>query len=589
MNLICDRVSFFKKVNLPNEIDSKYKNVGFSEDEATKLGELLKTYKLEEHFNFASLKYICDLEIYLTDNIMVTLILYLVEKSDYTFLKLFNEKLSEDIFAGNQFKKQIFLSMEQMEALQLTLEDISVYCQTIFEEANDINFYQKLSKFVNDKLFEDIRREFDSNPKREMNYLIIFGLQERNALYDFVEEFQGDSFEETLFLIQACFEISKTDKKFSHRISRDKLISKVDRNCKERDLLMGNYLNLLFILLLENDDEVIAEEINKISEEIRESNIESVIYLVYSKNGIIGNECAKCLYSIITQLSEKQIKKLKYPISHIYSLLEDSIFVEFCMPIISIIGIDESVDESDLILSRIEDNPKIILENLLQTTLEMNTHFDVGIKVIKLLYKKKKISSEIFDEYSFLRLLRICHRFEIDADFICNISIDLFLNVSDESIKKELYDYILSSIYDNYFYLLQEKVKYLAKDEPKLNEFNLELIKRNELHEKSRENLDFKPSEKNMNIYYEKEAERNRKINEEAEKQSVFYNLFSRQTILYGNKVQNKHIDDAGNLNLQVNEMKEMSHVMPVPVRFLNDPFFYKTEAAIILEGKLHD
>ncbi|MBC1991131.1 hypothetical protein HCJ33_14315, partial [Listeria seeligeri] len=129
--MICDRVSFFKKVNLPNEIDSKYKNVGFSEDEATKLGELLKTYKLEEHFNFASLKYICDLEIYLTDNIMVTLILYLVEKSDYTFLKLFNEKLSEDIFAGNQFKKQIFLSMEQMEALQLTLEDISVYCQTI--------------------------------------------------------------------------------------------------------------------------------------------------------------------------------------------------------------------------------------------------------------------------------------------------------------------------------------------------------------------------------------------------------------------------------------------------------------------------
>ncbi len=572
-------------MNLSDEINSKYKNIEFSEGEAIKLGELLKTYKLEENFNFAALKRICDSEIFLNDNIMMTLILCLIEKTDYSFLKLFNEKISEESFANNEFKKQIFLSMEKMEALQLMLEDILAYCQTIFEEVNDITFYQKLSQFVNDELFEDIRNEFDLKPKREMNYLVIFSLQNRNKLYEFIEQFQMDDFEETLFLIQACFEISKTDKEFPYGIIRDKLICKVDRYCNERDLLIGNYLNLLFMLFLENDDEFIAEEINKISDGLGELNIESVIQLVYREKRIIGNKCAECLYSLIIQLSDEKIEHLKYPISHIYSLLEDSIFVKFCMPILSIIGIEES----KLVFSRIENNPEIILNKLLQTTLKMNEYFDVAIKVIKLLYKKKKISSENFEENYFLRLLRIFHCYELDADFICNISIDLFLNASNENNKKELYDYILTSIYDNYFYLLQEKVEYRVMTEHKLKELNLELIERCKLHEKSRVNLDFKPSEKNMNIYYEKEAERNRKIKEDAEKLSVFYQLFSRQTILYGNKVQYKHIDDDGNLHMQVSEMKKMSHSMPIPVRFLNDPLFHKTETAIILEDKLHD
>ncbi|EAD2717694.1 hypothetical protein D2143_16150, partial [Listeria monocytogenes] len=65
--------------------------------------------------------------------------------------------------------------------------------------------------------------------------------------------------------------------------------------------------------------------------------------------------------------------------------------------------------------------------------------------------------------------------------------------------------------------------------------------------------------------------------------------LFSRQTVLYGNKVQNKHMDNDGNLHMQVSEMKEMSHSMPIPVRFINDPLFYKSETAMILEGKLYD
>ena len=64
---------------------------------------------------------------------MLSLIIYLIEKGDYSFLDLFNEKISEKSFADNEFKRQIFLSMEQVESLHLTLEDILGYCHTIFK------------------------------------------------------------------------------------------------------------------------------------------------------------------------------------------------------------------------------------------------------------------------------------------------------------------------------------------------------------------------------------------------------------------------------------------------------------------------
>jgi len=585
MDLISDRKSFFESMELPSDHVRNYKNVDFSDEDKAKLEEFHKKYNLDENFDFNILKSIYDSEFFLSDNIMTTFILYLVEKGEHSFIELFHKKISDNPYINNEFKRQIFLTMKQVLILKLTFEEILEYCQIIFKEVNDVTFYKNLSHFLEDELFKSIMNNFHLSPKRELNYLVIFGLENRNKLQDFVEKYQGIGFEETLFLVQACFEISKSDKNFSYRIVRNKLIRKVNKQCKESDLLIINYLNLLFVLLLDNEDEAIVEEIIKMSEELGELQIQSIVYLVYQEKGVIGEKCAECLYSIIIQSSSEQVEHLKYPISHIYSKLEDSIFVKFFMPILSIIGIEES----KLMFSRIENNPEIILNKLLQTTLKMNEHFDVAIKVIKLLYKKKKISSENFEEYYFLRLLRIFHCYELDADFICNISIDLFLNASNENNTKELYDYILTSIYDNYFYLLQEKVEYRVVTEPKLKELNLELIERCKLHEKSRVNLDFKPSEKNMNIYYEKEAERNRKINEDAEKLSVFYQLFSRQTILYGNKVQYKHMDDDGNLHMQVSEMKKMSHSMPIPVRFLNDPLFHKTETVIILEDKLHD
>ncbi len=130
--MIYDRISFFKEMNLTNEQISKYKNFKFTKDEVTQLEELIKVYKIERHFNFSDIKKICNSEIFLGDNIMLSLIIYLIEKGDYSFLDLFNEKYQKNLLQIMNLKDKFFLSMEQVESLHLTLEDILGYCHTIF-------------------------------------------------------------------------------------------------------------------------------------------------------------------------------------------------------------------------------------------------------------------------------------------------------------------------------------------------------------------------------------------------------------------------------------------------------------------------
>lgn len=584
-DLVSDRRTFFEALNLSKESTRKYENVNFSEEDKVKLEEIQNYYNFEEEFDYTVLKSICESEPFLSNSIMTTFILYLVEKSKESFLGLFRKGISSDFYINNEFRMKILLSMEQVEGLKLTSEDVVSYCHTIFQEENDITFYQKLSKFITDDLFENIVTMFSLESKREMNYLVIFAFQDRGKLQEIVEKTQGQNFEEMLFLIQACFESSKISKEFPTRMVKMKILSKIDYQWEEIDLLINHYSNLLFTLIIDSEDEQLAEEIRRISEMINQLQLRNIVYLVYGEKRKISHRCAECLYLIISKASDDEIGDLRYPISHIYALLEESLFIVLLVPIISIIDIQES----DPIFTRILNNPESVMHRLLKMILDRDEHFDLAIKIIKLLYKKGETFISTIEEKDFLRFLRINHSFELDADFICNIAIELFLKTSNQLIKQELCEYILSSIYDNYFYLLEEKVAILINEEPELKKLNSELVLRNKLHEKSRINPDFKPSEKNMNTYFEKKAERERKIMEEADKQSALLNLFSRQTILYGHKIQYKQIDEEGNLHTQISEMKEMNHSVPIPVRFINDPVFLSVERAVVMEDKLYD
>lgn len=102
-------------------------------------------------------------------------------------------------------------------------------------------------------------------------------------------------------------------------------------------------------------------------------------------------------------------------------------------------------------------------------------------------------------------------------------------------------------------------------------------------------NPDFRPSVKRMEQYYEKRADQNRKIQEEAKERSVFRNLFQSQTILYGHKVRSYYQEDTGDLHEQENIMNKMEYSIPLPTRFIFDPLFHQKELYSISKGFLND
>lgn len=171
-DLVSDRRTLFEALNLSNESISKYKNIKFSEEDKVKLEEIQNSFSFEYEFDYTTLKSIYDSEPFLSNSIMTTFILYLVEKSKESFLGLFRKGISSDLYINTEFRMTILLSMEQVERLELTSEDVQSYCNTIFTEENDITFYKKFSRFINDKLFESITNIFSLEPELPCNFCL---------------------------------------------------------------------------------------------------------------------------------------------------------------------------------------------------------------------------------------------------------------------------------------------------------------------------------------------------------------------------------------------------------------------------------
>lgn len=578
-----DRVGFLKLMSFSDGTINKYKNIIFSEEDSKKLEELINNYDLKKQFDIKLLKRICETEYFsLSSDIMTTLIIYLVERTGYSFFTIFSEEISVDQFNNNELKKQVFLTMDQTDLLSLSLQDVFQYCLVIFEKTNDILFYQRFSKLIDDELFAEIINDFLSEPKKEMNHLVIFCLQNKDRLKTFVENYHGESFEVVLFLVQACLELASIDREFTYKVVNEKIITKIDNNWDEI-ILVNNYLRLLFTLLLDQNDENLLEEINRMITEFKSWDPKSIIYLAFGKKKRISKDGAEGLCSIIFTLPEEQTKGLKHEIDYICSCVEDSHFMRFYLPILSVIG----VDEKGKTFSRIEDNLKMYSSALIKIVCKVENYFTTALNILKILYEKEEIHTSDFEEKYFLKFLKSCHNFIPDANFVCNMSIDLYLASSDSSVKSVLYKYIESSICDNYFYLLQNKVAELNSSS--LRKLDTELKSRKEIYEKSWSNPDLQPSEKNMDIYYEAKSEFNRKLNEEAEKESVLSQLIQKQTILYGNKIQYKQFDEEGNLHSQVNKMKEVSQSTYIPIRFINDPLFFQLERQLVIGVNLYD
>lgn len=570
-------------MGLSSDVFKKYEYTKFSGEDSIVMDQISNSIKDKEVFNTHTLEDIHKSYGLLEEDILITLILYLLEITDSSILELFNNEFSSNKYFEVELKRNVIHSLKRIKNYELNFEETKKLCLEIYNlESDNISLYIVLSKMVNDELLELIIQDFQIKPKKEMNYLLVFALKSRKILNNFIKEFNSENYEQILLVILSCLEISKTDSEFAFIITKQKLICKMDIQW-DSVYLINNYLLLLFTLLLNNENEILEEEIEYIVNNFKRWRLDSIVFLLYRNREKINKSCSASLYSLFEKTSNNDINNLKHSVSCIYSALSDGVFSEFMLPVLSIVGLDNGKE----ILTRIQKKLDFFLDIIIKETIDMRANFKISLKVLKSLYLGNKLLVIAIDENSYIKLLRMFHYYELDGVFVCNIAIDLLLGTAKPKIQKELYNYIISSIYDNYFYILYDKV--INMTDSKLDELKVELKNRKCIREISMSNPDFKPSEKNMNIYFEKQAEMNRKLHERAEKLSIFANLFSKQTILYGNKVQYKHFSEEGEPITEISEMHELSYSMPIPVRYNNDPLFYQYELNSILEVESND
>ena len=146
--------------------------------------------------------------------------------------------------------------------------------------------------------------------------------------------------------------------------------------------------------------------------------------------------------------------------------------------------------------------------------------------------------------------------------------------------KDFFFEYCLAHIYVNYSGTLLEKAsEYTGKND----EYKLDLANRLiEYHESYKKKIqlgymdkDFMPPIERQRIYQKTRLEQNQKINEQAEKNSVFASIFPSRKMKYGRRVAYVQTAKQGELFYQVNEYFQHKYKMELPSSFVNEPVKY--------------
>lgn len=168
--------------------------------------------------------------------------------------------------------------------------------------------------------------------------------------------------------------------------------------------------------------------------------------------------------------------------------------------------------------------------------------------------------------------------FTFNEERIVNLVFSISAFIKDKDF---FFEYCRDNIYVNYAGKLIENAFIYAKSE---NEYQSDLACRLvEYHEFFKkkiqlgyEDKDFIPPIERQRIYQELRFEQNRKINEQAEKNSVFANIIQSRKMKYGKRVAFVQINRNGEFCYNVSEYENHIVKRELPCDFINDPIKYK-------------
>ncbi|MEY8335662.1 hypothetical protein AALB53_21645 [Lachnospiraceae bacterium 47-T17] len=164
--------------------------------------------------------------------------------------------------------------------------------------------------------------------------------------------------------------------------------------------------------------------------------------------------------------------------------------------------------------------------------------------------------------------------FTINEKRIIKLTFGISSYIKDKDF---FYEYCRDNIYVNYSGALVEKAYNYVESENeyqsdlacRLIEYHKSYIKKIQL---GYEDKDFMPSTERQRRYQELRFEQNRKINEKAEKNSVFANIFPIRKMKYGKRFAFIQILKKGEYCYKVSEYAHHTMQVELPRSFMNDP-----------------
>lgn len=168
--------------------------------------------------------------------------------------------------------------------------------------------------------------------------------------------------------------------------------------------------------------------------------------------------------------------------------------------------------------------------------------------------------------------------FTINEKRIADLTFAVAAYIKDKDF---FFYYCRDNIYVNYSGILMETVQnYMGSN----NEYQLDLADRFIEYHKSYINKiqlgyqdkDFMPSTERQRIYQELRLEQNSKINERAEKNSIFASIFPARKMKYGKRFAFVQIVKKGEFYYKVSEYAHHTMQIELPRSFINDPMMHR-------------
>lgn len=574
--------------NCNYELIDYFEQTSLDDDELEILEKIFSNYALNSEIEYDQLKNIYENESSLDDKIILVIFQFFFKVKEVESLTLIGNFKEEHDYLNNKLINFSLLTFGTMNKINFKVNEIFDFCDRLYAiNGGERILYKELSNLIRKKnnLSEEIIEEYKIIPRNSINYLVVYLVVDEQKHQSFISNLNLEDEIVLVMLVQLCLTIVNNDRDFVVKIVKEKITSRINED-NDDYILISNYVLLLFNILKSRAEDFIVEEIKRVTSLFDYWNKDNIINFSYQEMDHLNSEYFESLFWVIEMAPVETIEKSSYLIDKLFAKLDDKEFRKYYLKILFNIGIKGNRSGGS-ILERILNNPELFIDELVETILNVDSQWEISLKIIKSIDMNRLLDNNLINEKHYLYLLRFFHCFEIDADFICHLGINFLLNTSSKEHKTELINYMKTSVCDNYFYTL--KVMINQFDGSNIDELKQYLKAKDEFMERSYKIIDFKPSSKNMEKFYEKEFEQRRKLQEEGEKLSVFYKVIKQSTVLYGNKTKYVHQDINGELHFQESKMSEMKYSIAIPVRFINDPNFFRMEREVVLRGYEND